>query len=184
VSRTISSDYTKRGLVNYRTWSPIRATDWRVLARHQNLIWARFISEWGGHVFDPPFEAAGGGASPVNDSTGRDLDELSLGGIVTRPLDSGDYRVGLAVYGGGGKIEADVINKSTSTTVASIAAGPSTSWSVGTADLTSAEVEDGSGGVGYLAIENLTMEADAGTSLFQLRAGEIEITTASEIPTS
>jgi len=189
MSRTIATSYESLNTIAYRTRSSILASDWQKMARQQNLIWARFISEWSGHVFNPPFDAAGS-VSPVNQGAGRDLTDLSLGGIVTRPLDSGKFRVGVAFYGNV-VLQYDLVNESTGTEVvtdASINSGLAAAdkWRVGTHDLTATEVGDGSGGTGYISVSiDGAREADAnGDDIFQIRAGEIEIVTPSEIPAS
>jgi len=187
MSRTIASSYSQLQGLDFRTRSPIRAEDWLDIIRQQNLIWAKFVAEWGGHTFDPPFEAAST-SSLINQAPGRDLNELAIGGIAERALESGDVRVGVAVYGNA-LVQYDIQNESTNTQVvtdAVINSGQSSAqkWRTVTHDLTATEAGDGSGGTGWLSVgfdgarESDTDEGD----IFEIRAGEIEITTASEVP--
>ena len=186
MSRTISSEYTKRTLVNYRTRSPIRAVDWRTLAQHQNLLWTRLVAEWGGHVFDPPFVADSSTLSPVNQSTGRDLNELSIAGIAARPNDNGKVLVVLDIYGDDVGVTCDVVNTDSGNVVGSLGAvakGGEGGRSTDNIDL--ADAQTSGGDPALLDVQNLQAEGAGGDDLlYQIRIGEAVVTSASDIPKS
>jgi len=185
LSRTISSTYTKRTLVNYRTRSPIRAVDWRTLAQHQNLLWTRLVAEWGGHVFDPPFVADSSTSSPINQSSGRDLNELSIAGIATRPNDNGKVLIALDIYGNDVRVSCDVVNTDSGNVVGSLGAtAGGGEWDRDTDSMDLADAQTSGGNPALLDVQNLQAEGVGADDLYQIRIGEAVVTSASGIPSS
>ena len=182
---SIATSYSQQATIDWRALSNAQAGDWVVLTEHQHLVWARFTAEWGGHIFDPPFERSATGYGYPANSNSRDISEVSCAGTAEKRLQGDVVRVGMAVFGTNLDIRLTITNQRTATTFSAIEASLSTSdteWVIASADLDYADVVE-SGVADLLTCKLEARSRDGSTgSLYAIRVGEIEISATSDIP--
>lgn len=192
MTKSIADSYTRQSTIDFRALSNAQAGDWVTLTEHQHLVWARFTSELGGHCFDPVFQTSNTSFTYTSASNSRDLSEVNCAGTAERKIDvsgTASVRVGMAIFATSNmEVQLTLDNAATSTQLAQITATHSnsgTAWAAATTDEAYADVTDGSGVAELLTCDLQARSTDGNSAdLYQIRVGEIEITSASEIPSS
>ena len=191
MTKAFASSYSQQSTIDFRALSNAQAGDWVTLANHQNLVWARFVSELGGHCFDPAFERSNASYGYISSSNSRNISEVSVAGIAERKIDvsgTDSVRVGLAIFGDNIDVQLTLTDKGDGIALPSIEASTSTSqteWALATGNFTYSQVTDGSGNPNLLVGDLQAKSGDGTTgSLYEVRVGEVEITSTSEIPSS
>lgn len=182
MTKTIPSSYERANIIDYRTSSPIAASDGVRWIENQNLLWAKLVADWGAHAFDPAWTTTATSFTQSNDNSTRDLDELNLSGFAQKEDDSSQTDIGIEVFGSNIDLRYSVTNETDSTTIFSgntLSISGSDDWALRT-DTISAQTGDD-----FLTaqIEAKSPDGNAAT-LDLIRVGEIEITSTSRLPTS
>jgi hypothetical protein len=166
--------------------SEIKALEWGDLLAAGHLVYARLVSEMGGHVFEPPWETGGTFTRYASDSDARGLDEIGLGGFAERVVAGGDVKMAIIGIVEDVTFDYTVTNLATSTQLTSATV---TRGSFGVISdiitLTRSNVVDAQGRPQHLDIDvQAGADTDGNTAkIWQLRAGELELTSTSDLPT-
>ena len=182
MTKTIPGSYTQANVVDYRTSSPVAASDATRWIDNQNLLWARWVADWGGHAFDPAFKTSDTSLTQTNSASSRDLNELNFGGRADNKDDASNFRVGVEVFGTNITVEFQVQNEVDGTTAVS-----STSDTItGTNQHLAFAVDFASSGHinDYLSMPIQATSPDGNEATFDyIRVGLVERASSTKLPT-
>jgi len=165
--------------------SEIKALEWDDLIAAGHLVYARLVSEMGGHVFEPTWEQSSTTLTYQSESDSRDLDEIGLGGFAEREVSGGDVVFELFGIVKETVLDYTITNLATSTQLATGRVQRTTFGSLeDVVAIPRSDVVDSSGRPQLLDIDVQASATTNGTSrIWQIRAGEFEIVDPSDLPT-
>jgi len=165
--------------------SDIKALEWDELIAAGHLVYARLVSEMGGHVFEPTWQQTSTVLTYQSNSASRDLDEVGLGGFAEREVSGGDVNFAVVGIVEETVLDYTITNLATSTQLATGSVSRTSFGLLGDAvTIARSDVVDSNGRPQYLDIDvKASATSDGNAKIWQIRAGERELFSASDLPT-